>query len=124
MFYIYNNKTEDRTSWAGIEAGFSTDEDFQKELDIAKKTAREETLELAALIAETYGPSRPMVEGNPNRIIIGRWEGEQAASMNIASQIRSYKGSRVGSKGNSGQSETGETMFIEIPSDISKETTE
>lgn len=43
----------------------------------------------AAWVAERYGPDRPMVETPPRERIRGRWEGEQAASANIASLIRS-----------------------------------
>ena len=45
-------------------------------------------IEDAAGVAQLFGPSRPIVTSNPNQIIIGRWEGEQAASSNIATAIR------------------------------------
>lgn len=40
--------------------------------------------EAAARIAASYGSGRPIVERRPNDRILGRWEGEQAASANIA----------------------------------------
>ncbi|NOV17848.1 hypothetical protein E5S70_17495 [Ensifer adhaerens] len=45
-------------------------------------------IERCAQIAETFGPSRPIVSVNPDRLVIGRWEGEQAASLSIAASIR------------------------------------
>lgn len=39
------------------------------------------------LIAAEYGPSRPIATPNPSQNIIGRWEGEQAASRGIADAI-------------------------------------
>ena len=48
-------------------------------------------LEAAARIAESFGPNRPIVTSRPSEIVRGRWEGEQAASKNIASAIRALK---------------------------------
>ncbi|MFA5899419.1 MAG: hypothetical protein WC829_09945 [Hyphomicrobium sp.] len=45
-------------------------------------------LEDAAKVAELWGPSRPIATKTPNLTITGRWEGEQAASVNIAAAIR------------------------------------
>lgn len=45
-------------------------------------------VERAAKIAERYGPDRPMDETTSKERIKGRWEGEQAASANIAARIR------------------------------------
>jgi hypothetical protein len=45
--------------------------------------------ENAARIAENFGPSRPLLATKPHALIQGRWEGEQAASANIAAAIRS-----------------------------------
>jgi hypothetical protein len=45
--------------------------------------------ERAADVARYFGPSRPMARPNEsNALIIGRWEGEQAASASIAATIR------------------------------------
>lgn len=43
--------------------------------------------EAAARIAASYGSGRPIVERRPNDRILGRWEGEQAASANIARML-------------------------------------
>lgn len=48
-----------------------------------------ETVERCAKVADEYGPSRPMAVNMAFSIIRGRWEGEQAASANIARVIRS-----------------------------------
>jgi len=45
-------------------------------------------LEDAAKVAELWDPSRPIATKTPNLTITGRWEGEQAASVNIAAAIR------------------------------------
>jgi len=42
----------------------------------------------AAQLAESYGPSRLIAKARPSETIQGRWEGEQAASSNIAAAIR------------------------------------
>jgi|SRR6478735_6391005 len=42
----------------------------------------------AAEIAGDFGPSRPMVSKTPSDLVKGRWEGEQAASANIAAALR------------------------------------
>jgi hypothetical protein len=47
-----------------------------------------ETREACAKVAEEYGPSRPLAVPPQNSLIQGRWEGEQAASANIAAAIR------------------------------------
>ena len=45
--------------------------------------------EECARVAENYGPSRPREHADrDSRLITGRWEGEQAASANIAAAIR------------------------------------
>ena len=44
--------------------------------------------EACAKVAKDFGPSRPMVEARPSERVIGRWEGEQAASGSIAAAIR------------------------------------
>ena len=44
--------------------------------------------EACAQIAADYGPSRPIVSKNPSPQIVGRWEGEQAASAGIEAAIR------------------------------------
>ena len=49
--------------------------------------ARAEVLKEAAAVAERFGPNRPLVALQPKDRIIGRWEGEQAASAGIAAAI-------------------------------------
>jgi hypothetical protein len=44
--------------------------------------------EACARVAADYGPSRPIVSKNPAPQIVGRWEGEQAASAGIEAAIR------------------------------------
>lgn len=44
--------------------------------------------EACAQIAERFGPERPIVSRSPSQLIVGRWEGEQAASSNISAAIR------------------------------------
>ena len=44
--------------------------------------------EACAQVAAGYGPSRPIVSKNPSPQIVGRWEGEQAASSGIEAAIR------------------------------------
>lgn len=44
--------------------------------------------EAAARAAEGYGPGRPIAADRPSDLIRGRWEGEQAASANIARLLR------------------------------------
>jgi hypothetical protein len=44
--------------------------------------------EACAKAAADYGPSRPIVNKNPSSQIVGRWEGEQAASAGIEAAIR------------------------------------
>ena len=44
--------------------------------------------EACAKVAADYGPSRPIVSKNPAPQIVGRWEGEQAASAGIEAAIR------------------------------------
>lgn len=58
-------------------------------------TERDAALEDAATVAENFGCNRPIVHPNPSQIVRGRWEGEQAASQNIASIIRGMKKSRA-----------------------------
>lgn len=50
-----------------------------------------DVLEDCAQIAENYGPSRPLASDRPLELIRGRWEGEQAASKNIAAAIRAAR---------------------------------
>ena len=52
------------------------------------KQAVRDALEEAAKLAADYGPSRPIVSATPSLSVRGRWEGEQAASGNIAAAIR------------------------------------
>lgn len=54
----------------------------------ALAAARAEEREACAAIAESYGPARPLVRQDCIQLIRGRWEGEQAASANIARLIR------------------------------------
>ncbi|MBN9028919.1 MAG: hypothetical protein J0I23_03860 [Rhizobiales bacterium] len=61
---------------------------LRQQLAEARVTARREALEEAAKVAKDFGPSRPIVGRNPTSTIVGRWEGEQAASAGIASLIR------------------------------------
>jgi hypothetical protein len=49
---------------------------------------RADEREACAQIAADYGPSRPIVSKNPSSQIVGRWEGEQAASAAIDAAIR------------------------------------
>ena len=44
--------------------------------------------EACAKVAAGYGPNRPIVSKTPSSQIIGRWEGEQAASAGIEAAIR------------------------------------
>jgi hypothetical protein len=44
--------------------------------------------EACAKVAEQFGPNRPIVAARPSERIVGRWEGEQAASSSIAAAIR------------------------------------
>jgi hypothetical protein len=44
--------------------------------------------EACAKVAEQFGPNRPIVAERPSERIVGRWEGEQAASSSIAAAIR------------------------------------
>ena len=52
------------------------------------KLVAEAEREACAKIASDYGPSRPIVSKNPSSQIVGRWEGEQAASAGIEAAIR------------------------------------
>lgn len=47
--------------------------------------------EACAQIAESYGPSRPLTRPTRDQLIVGRYEGEQAASGAIAHLIRTRK---------------------------------
>jgi hypothetical protein len=49
---------------------------------------RADERETCAKVAADYGPSRPIVSKNPAPQIVGRWEGEQAASAGIEAAIR------------------------------------
>jgi hypothetical protein len=72
------------------EAGFATSwteaagEALQRFADLVRADERE----ACAQIAADYGPSRPIVSKNPSSQIVGRWEGEQAASAAIDAAIR------------------------------------
>lgn len=57
---------------------------------MCKKMVEVEREECAKL-ASDYGPSRPIMGKNPSEKIVGRWEGEQAASYGIAAAIRARK---------------------------------
>ena len=57
---------------------------------MCKKMVEAEREECAKL-ASDYGPSRPIMGKNPSEKIVGRWEGEQAASYGIAAAIRARK---------------------------------
>lgn len=57
---------------------------------MCKKMVEVEREECAKL-ASDYGPSRPIMGKNPSGKIVGRWEGEQAASYGIAAAIRARK---------------------------------
>lgn len=48
-------------------------------------------MEECAKVASNYGPSRPIMGKNPSSKIVGRWEGEQAASYGISAAIRARK---------------------------------
>jgi hypothetical protein len=63
----------------------------QREASTEPSAIHDAALEIAATIAENYGPSRPIVTMNPSATITGRWFGEQAASENIAAEIRRRK---------------------------------
>lgn len=63
--------------------GFSAEQMKQYGDDRAR-----EALEKAAKVCEAYAPNRPIVSTNPSPVVIGRWEGEQAASSNISRHIR------------------------------------
>ncbi len=52
--------------------------------DLLTSTERE----ACALLAQQFGPTRPIVAVQPSERIKGRWEGEQAASAGIADAIR------------------------------------
>ena len=45
------------------------------------------TRRACAQVAAAYGPSRPILARNPQQLVRGRWEGEQAASAGIAAAI-------------------------------------
>jgi hypothetical protein len=53
---------------------------------IAKAISAER--EACALLAQQFGPNRPIATAHPSRLVSGRWEGEQAASAGIAAAIR------------------------------------
>jgi hypothetical protein len=57
---------------------------FHGRLEEERKAERE----ACAKVAADYGPSRPIVSKNPAPQIVGRWEGEQAASAGIEAAIR------------------------------------
>ncbi len=57
-------------------------------LAAARPVIERETVERCAKVAAEYGPSRPLASGTIGNLIYGRWEGEQAASANIAAAIR------------------------------------
>ena len=57
---------------------------FAARLEEERKAERE----ACAKVAADYGPSRPIVSKNPAPQIVGRWEGEQAASAGIEAAIR------------------------------------
>jgi hypothetical protein len=64
---------------------------FKSVMDTISETyqqGRAAGIEEAAKLAQEFGPSRPIADRTPNEIVRGRWEGEQAASSNIASAIR------------------------------------
>ena len=54
----------------------------------AVANARRQALEEAEEVASAFGHGRPLVERRPKERILGRWEGEQAASGAIAAAIR------------------------------------
>ena len=51
------------------------------------QAVRDAALREAAEVAARFGPERPLVARNPKDRIMGRWEGEQAASASIAAAI-------------------------------------
>ncbi len=60
---------------------------MQRLMELAALSAVAER-EACARVAADYGPSRPIVSKNPSSQIVGRWEGEQAASAGIEAAIR------------------------------------
>ena len=75
------------------EAGFHVGDQFvagasEAELKAFEALVRADEREACAQIAADYGPSRPIVSKNPSSQIVGRWEGEQAASAAIDAAIR------------------------------------
>jgi hypothetical protein len=58
------------------------------DVDAIIALVRADEREACAQIAADYGPSRPIVSKNPSSQIVGRWEGEQAASAGIGDAIR------------------------------------
>jgi hypothetical protein len=68
--------------------GFDRDGDYTEELKAFEAFVRADEREACAQIAADYGPSRPIVSKNPSSQIVGRWEGEQAASAAIDAAIR------------------------------------
>jgi hypothetical protein len=67
----------------GLEAGGLFDNFL-----VFEALVRADEREACAQIAADYGPSRPIVSKNPSSQIVGRWEGEQAASAAIDAAIR------------------------------------
>jgi hypothetical protein len=63
-------------------------DDCAKEIEHLVALVRADEREACARIAADYGPSRPIVSKNPSSQIVGRWEGEQAASAAIDAAIR------------------------------------
>ena len=57
-------------------------------IKVLVQKAIEAEREACANVAEQFGPNRPIVAARPSERIVGRWEGEQAASSSIAAAIR------------------------------------
>ena len=63
-------------------------QDYMPEIHRLAELVRADEREACAKVAAGYGPSRPIVSKNPSSQIVGRWEGEQAASFGIEAAIR------------------------------------
>lgn len=76
---------------AGFERGKEAqlaDLSFASMMRMQAEAATAEERERCARVAEEFGPSRPLAERRPAERVMGRWEGEQAASQAIAAAIR------------------------------------
>lgn len=82
----------ERKQQARIGLDVITGEDSTAELmrfaDLVAAKAAQDEREACAKLCEEFAASRPIACNKPSPLIIGRWEGEQAASVNVARMIR------------------------------------